>query len=177
MKAIKNSSLSFTLVELLVVVAIIGLLIGVLVPAVMKVPDYIKRGIAKREITDIDMGLRGYYREYNEWPSNLTETTACKFSGDIVRTLEGNNKRNLRLVSLNRKDRNKDPINPWGDKDLAVNPDEYYYYVKVDVDFDDRIEKDSGSNPPTDTVLRQLIVWTEDPKKEVGSGKRIIRSW
>ena len=60
---------TFTLVELLTVIAIIGILAGILLPALGKVREKAKRTKAQSDITALRMGIGQYAQTYGYLPS------------------------------------------------------------------------------------------------------------
>jgi prepilin-type N-terminal cleavage/methylation domain-containing protein len=64
----------FTLVELLTVVAIIGVLIGMLVPAVARARTIAKRASVMNEHHSIGIGLDMFKNEFGYYPSSLPQT-------------------------------------------------------------------------------------------------------
>lgn len=63
-----RDSLGFTLVELLIVVAIIGILMGIMLPAIggVKLKAQIKK--AEADVKALAIGCRAYHTEYGFWP-------------------------------------------------------------------------------------------------------------
>lgn len=57
---------AFTLIEVLVVIAIIGLLVTILVPSMNKARDYAKRTVCASNLRNIGVGLRSYIGERND---------------------------------------------------------------------------------------------------------------
>lgn len=74
----------FTLIEMLVVVAVIATLIGILLPVLKTVRDNAKRTRALSDIRSLELALQNYYNEYGKWPD--TTVTWSIFTG----TLNGN---------------------------------------------------------------------------------------
>ena len=67
----KNPSSAFTLIELMVVIAILGLLMGIFIPRISAMRENGKRAKAQAEVNAIAMAWKAYYNEYNVWPDEL----------------------------------------------------------------------------------------------------------
>ncbi len=64
----KSETAGFTLIEVLVVIAIIGILMMLLVPAVGRAKDAARRGVAKQDIMNLRTALAQYELEQGAYP-------------------------------------------------------------------------------------------------------------
>ncbi len=112
--AMKNSR-GFTLIEVLVVIAIIAVLMGLLFPAYQGVMERAKKVQAKNDLTQIVTAVNAYYTEYGKYPlpdssqgfgedfSYSYDGTGTPPNSDLMKTLMGNdataNPRNIVFLS------------------------------------------------------------------------------
>lgn len=180
----RNNRTGFTLIEVLVVIAIVALLAAFLFPAISKAKRNAKRGVCAAELKALETGFKQYYSQYNKWPDlrfpPIRENTKVLIGGDVAKILMGQNvdgrkpggenPKEYRFVEFSRIDTSGNPVNPWGSKDASKNdPNRHYYYAKFDMNLDNTINAGAPgiANPPAEAVRRPVIVWTVDEKDEL----------
>lgn len=187
---------AFTLVEMLVVIAIIGILAAIILPALTGAMARADLGKARTEMSDISAAIRSYYGEYNRWPcpnNGQPDVTFHAAAGDksrvdsqarVIDILRGvdttNNPKKIVFLSVAKdslEETDKDGVvytsadgfylDPWG------NP----YVISMDTDFDNRCQIASiGVNSPSEILnARQVAVWSWGPNP--GDTNRILKSW
>ena len=83
---IRRSPRAFTLVELLVVIGIIGLLVGLLLPALGKVLARSKATATQGTMEEFAKACDAYFQEFNEYPAAVPEEVlygATGITGDV----------------------------------------------------------------------------------------------
>lgn len=165
MKAIAREPRGFTLIEMLVVIAIIGILAGMILTAVSK---SIAKGRATRasaEARQLATAWESYYREYAYWPAGFggtegTPSTPAMASG-CTNLLGGANVpdganpsgANPRFINFFEV-RGREFRDPWGEE---------YRYI-LDQNFDGKI-----TTPWGEVVGRSVIVWSKGENKDDSS--------
>ena len=79
---LKNSRSGFTLIELMIVIMIIGILGGILVPAVNNALKKAKAGTAKTLLMKFKSGIAEYRGDTNQYPTTLKDLLKRPKSGD-----------------------------------------------------------------------------------------------
>lgn len=104
---------AFTLIEILVVVAILGILAAIVVPRVMDRPDEAKRVAAKADIAAIVQSLKLYRLDNGFYPAT-DQGLAALVQKPTTNPVPGNWKQGGYLERL--------PRDPWGSDYQYLNP-------------------------------------------------------
>lgn len=192
----------FTLVELLTVIAIIGVLAGILIPVVGAARKTANKAKTRAQFNQWGTALQSYRTEYGYWPQISTwatstsdakielETTST--SEDFVKALTGRpitgtsfdanlNRRRIPFYTFSEsewfRDSADEPI-PGRVADAFGNPD---IHVAVDIDNDGRITTSvlSSANVPipSGTYLGyRVAIWSEKPTNDM-HGYEDVASW
>ena len=169
---------AFTLIELLIVIAIIGILMSLLFPAVNSAIDAARKAQAKNDAVQIATAITAYETEYGRLP--LPTSTAVNSA--LVNVLAGidtgsNNPRAIVFLEVQGLKKGKSGTNSSGFMDpwtLISNPNKTAAYaVSMDNDYDNNISVSTNGSLTGSTVLRKKVaVWNVDPNT-----RRQVRSW
>ena len=110
---IRHRQTAFTLIEILVVVAILGILAAIVVPRVMDRPDEAKRVAARADIAAIVQSLKLYRLDNGFYPST-DQGLAALVQKPAANPVPGNWKQGGYLERL--------PRDPWGSDYQFLNP-------------------------------------------------------
>ena len=165
----KAKSSSFTLVELLVVISIIGLLAGLGLPAINGAIQAGKKAEVSAMAESIKTAVNAFYAEYSQYPSNTSGKTDKTFL-DLMSTTNtnGGNYRGIAFLEVPPKFTNANGI---------VTPSGFYkgqsnFFIKIDTNGAGVLTNTVGSS--TYVVPSSVSVWVVDPKnanKPVGTFK------
>lgn len=78
-KKITNLKISkaFTLIELLIVIAVIGILVAVILPNLIGMRERAQDTKKKNDLVQIKNALRMYYNDYNAYPNDIGDEICC----------------------------------------------------------------------------------------------------
>lgn len=143
----------FTMIELLVVMAIIGVLIGLLMPAVGGARRAAKRNRARAEINQLETAWKSFFNDYRFLPNGITEMDSGAVS--ILRGDAGtDNDRGIPYVEFRSA------------ATVFEDPWESPY----------RVDLDDGNPPNTAGGDRHVSVWSVGPDGISGT-EDDINSW
>jgi len=163
-----KSSRAFTLIELLIVIAIIGILMALLFPAVNSVIDTARKTQAKNDATQIATAVTAYMTEYGRLPAGPTETGAA-IEGQLLGALMGlssstNNPRQIPFLEVNLAKEGKSGVDNLTSPTKFVDPWGQPYQIVVDADYNPSTMltvKTAGTGGLTDTTIRKTVaVWS-----------------
>jgi prepilin-type N-terminal cleavage/methylation domain-containing protein len=185
----KTSSKRFTLIELLIVIAIIGILAGLVFPALGVVRNNAKKSKASSECQSLKTAIIMYESEFSCWPAKASGSSdALVSSSDYVqmcKILTGENSKKMVFYEVGvGYDENKGILDPWG------RP----YQVILDVNFDGKIDNKvqavnsvskvngrSGQDLRTKVAVYSFGVDEKDKDKndldKLASRKKLVISW
>ncbi len=175
------SKRAFTLIEILVVIAIIGILAGLLLPAVAAVKRFVRKVKARAEVEQMEGAWSVYYQTYQKWPSFATaEATAVPIDGAAATVLMGgndadnNNRKRMQFMQF-QSVTNGTPVNVWAILMPGLPIEQFKYYARFDLDYDNQITGLPDAWP--EPVKRNVVIWTINPTVAEGHKDRIIGSW
>ncbi|MDI6773801.1 MAG: prepilin-type N-terminal cleavage/methylation domain-containing protein [Verrucomicrobiota bacterium] len=150
---------AFTLIEMLVVIAIIGVLLGLMLPVVMHSRKKARVARAKREVKELDEAWKAYLLSYKTFPPMP------------IAMMDSNALSILRGVTADST--NAHPNNPWNIPFLDVRTNTIYYCdpwgvpnttkgvykVALDTDMDNRVQLNGGGP----WIGVNVAVWSDGP--------------
>jgi prepilin-type N-terminal cleavage/methylation domain-containing protein len=160
---------AFTLIELLIVIAIIGILMSLMFPAVNSALNSARRASAQNDVTQIANAITMFQTEYGRLP----EPTATTVSGQLLTALTGQNDtlnpRRIVFLEAQGARRNRSGTNSSGQ---FVDPWAGVYQVVMDHDYDNTVSIPAGQrvDPSTTTLRRTVAVWNTNASERLRVG-------
>ena len=161
----KAVSAGFTLIEMLVVIAIVTILLLALFPAMSAAFRNARRGRASHEIGSLVAAIKSYHSEFGKWPcpnNGVDDQTfhaaggnagAVDAQAQVINCLTNNPLRTVFLDVPANSSTNGFYVDPWGNA----------YMITLDTDFDNICEVRSSSAGVfnnTNIVNRGVCVWS-----------------
>lgn len=136
----KKSQKGFTLVELLVVLAILGMILGLVGPRVMKHLGGAKSDTAKLQIEELGGALDLFYLENDRYPSSQEGLKA------LIEKPAGLDKWNGPYLK-----KNKVPADPWGNEYQYQSPGQHGVY--------DIVSNGADNTPGGEGDSKDIVSW------------------
>ncbi|MGA1128636.1 MAG: type II secretion system protein, partial [Chthoniobacterales bacterium] len=134
---------AFTLIELLIVIAIIAILAGLGFPAVQGALNNAKKAQARNDVQQIAAAVRAFELEYGRQPS--TQTGNDQFLAEnspVIRALMGEdeslNPRKIRFLEAKTTTSRKGGLDP--DSMTYYDPWGTPYFIKLNTDYNNTVE-------------------------------------
>lgn len=172
------SSRAFTLIELLIVIAIIGILMALLFPAVNGAIDAARKAQAKNDVTQIATAVVAYETEYGKLPglSGSSSDSTVDVGSSLVNILTGQdlteNPRKIVFIEIGQWKKNSKSgtnaggnfLDPWGNQ----------YKVTLDGNYDNNVS--GGTN--NQTIRKKVAVWNNSTNGTTAQKtRRYVTSW
>ncbi len=155
----KKRSPGFTLIELMIVIAIIAALAALSMPVINRAVESGREAQAASEVTALASALRAYYNTYSVWPSAFTGGggSGVQVAGNVFRILAGEdvndqNRRRITFMAFPEAALAGNRFNdPWGQT----------YRFQVDENYDNTVTVDIEG---TFTLHQRVAVWSQGPE-------------
>jgi prepilin-type N-terminal cleavage/methylation domain-containing protein len=171
---------AFTLLELMVVIALVVVLAGLLFPAVQSVLDRAKKVQAKNDLTQIVTAVNAFYTEYGRYPTDQTTDATATYGGstsskvlfDELRAKTASfNARQIIFISPPEDSTQTSPNGKIGSDGQFHDPWGTAYGISIDADYDNQVPNpyatDTGAGP---VKIRQgVLAWSVGKDAKLGN--------
>jgi prepilin-type N-terminal cleavage/methylation domain-containing protein len=191
----RKSSTAFTLIELLIVIAILGVLMALLFPAALGAIESARRAKAKNDLVQICVAVKAYQTEYGRNPVNSYggdeanegwfqgPATGGQYNSQIIKVLQGDNSSGLnprQIVFFEGRTAKSDdsPKDGIGKDGIFYDPWGTPYAIKIDTEYDNLVEYyGQGSQENLRTTVIAISFGKnkiqQDPNKSSDKGQRV----
>ena len=196
---------AFTLIELLTVIAIIGVLVALLFPAIKSALTKAEASKAQQGVSSLATAYKAYYTEYGKWPATTADPSGIISTTNwMVALLRGEDKntqdpampnvtyngnpRKIRFLEMKNADLYIDPMN---NVTNYVDPWKNQYQVIFDIGYSDLTTNPFSPSSQTTFIHEGFLVWSKGPDGQdssyantpnpagdgVGPNKDNVKSW
>lgn len=158
-------STAFTLIELMVVIAIIGILISVLLPALRSSLDRAKKARVQADAKSIESAIRAYYNEYSKLPvpdadqGRADREYADSNSKLVIGRLTTNNPRRIIFLEAPNGATDGTYLDAWGTQ----------FAVAMDNNYNGQVVVSSGTGMGTNTVYAPGVAYSAGQDKTLNA--------
>jgi len=170
---------SFSLIELMVVIAIIAVLAGLLFPAAQSVLERAKKIQARNDLIQIVTAVTAFYGEYGTYPTSANGTdstygpgyTSSKALFDELRAKTATlNTRQIVFISPPEDGGQANPKGKIGSDGQLNDPWGTPYWIRMDSDYDNQVGNPyatSGAGP--EPLRHGIISWSAGKDGKLGT--------
>ncbi|MBT3294139.1 MAG: type II secretion system protein [Verrucomicrobia bacterium] len=151
----------FTIVEMLVVIAIIGLLVGLLMPALAAARERARRTKARAMCVQIETGWKAYLEDHRDF--DAAGINDGDMDSGMVEILNGENDFSRRYMEFSQEEVDNGMSDPW-----SPEPGDWPYQVAFDTG---GMVDVNGEN-----VYRVVAVWSNGRDGEAGTDDD-VKAW
>ncbi len=178
----------FTLIEILLVMAIIAILVSIAYPVITSKLVEAKRTESRKHCSDIERGIKDFYEDYSSWPVKNEGAISDSGRGTTIRTTERDpadlitilygkergenriNEKKNQYITGTLVETKVDGIYRRGDSYGYYDPWGEAYYVEITHNVDGEGLPDPCATGATTSTDQNVIVWGTGPDKSGSRG-------